>query len=404
MLAKDRPSPRHLTEFYFWLAFGGMAGGLFNTLLAPVLFSRVLEYPLALLAVAFLRPDPATGKQTPLDHVLPAAAVAIAGALVFGPWTSTPPALLVALAACVGGTWLRRHHTATLAMVVGVFLLASPWDNVTAERPLYAERTFFGTYRVTTQTGSGYRLLRMGTTLHGLQNWEPGRLREPLSYYHRTGPFGHLMAAVPRLREPGAVAAIGLGVGTLSAYARPGQEWTFYEIDPAVERIARDERHFTYLAMCGDQCRVVLGDARLSLAARPDARYQLIVLDAFSSDAIPVHLLTQEAMTVYLSRLAAHGVLAFHISNRHLTLSAVVARLSAHHGLTAREFRDEPVAGQPWAGDKAQSNWIMLARSPEDLGALTRDSRWTAPRIVAGTNLWTDDFSNVVEVMNLGLF
>jgi len=405
MLAKDRPSPRHLTEFYFWLAFGGMAGGLFNTLLAPVLFSRVLEYPLALIAVAFLRPsDPARGKPTLLEHALPVAAAAIAGALIFGPWTSTPPALLVALAACIGVTWLRRRHTATLAMVTGVFLLASPWDNLSTERPLYAERTFYGTYRVTNQTGSGYRLLRMGTTLHGLQNWEPGRLREPLSYYHGTGPFGHLMAAVPRMREPGAVAAIGLGVGTLSAYAWPGQEWTFYEIDPAVERIARDERYFTFLAMCGNRCRVELGDARLSLAARRDAPYHLIVLDAFSSDAIPVHLLTQEAMAVYLSRLAPHGVLAFHISNRHLVLSPIVARLAAHHRLTARQFRDLQVPGRPWAGDKAESNWVMMARSPEDLGDLMRDSRWTPPRIVVGANLWTDDFSNIFEVMNVGLF
>jgi hypothetical protein len=404
-LATDRPSPRHLTEFYFWLACGGMMGGLFNTLLAPVLFSRVLEYPLALAAVAFLRPtDPARGARTALDLALPAVAVAIAASIVFGPWTSTPPALLLALAACVGGTWLRRHHALTLGAVAAVFLVASPWATMATEPSFHAERTFYGTYRVTSAPGSPYRALKMGTTLHGLQNTTPGRQGEPLSYYHRTGPFGHLMAAVPHMREPGAVAAIGLGVGTLGAYAQPGQAWTFFEIDPAVERIARDDRHFTFLKTCADRCRVVLGDARLSLAARPEARYQLLVLDAFSSDAIPMHLLTDEAMAGYLSHLAPRGVLAFHITNRHLVLSPVVARLAAHHGLMARQFYDRPRPGMPWARDKAQSNWVMMARAPEDLGALMRDSRWGAPRIVAGANLWTDDFSNVFEVMNVGLF
>jgi spermidine synthase len=206
------------------------------------------------------------------------------------------------------------------------------------------------------------------------------------------------------MRQPGAVAAIGLGIGTLSAYARPGQQWTFFEIDPAVERIARDERYFTFLRMCGDQCRVVLGDARLSLVARPDAQYHLIVLDAFSSDAIPVHLMTQDAMAVYLSHLEPDGVLAFHVSNRHLTLSPIVGRLARHNGLAAREFRDRPVPGRPWALDKSLSWWVVVARSPEDLGALTRDPRWSEPRVPVFTPLWTDDFSNVFDVLRVGLF
>jgi hypothetical protein len=404
LLARDRPSPRHLTEFYFWLAFGGMAGGLFNTLLAPVLFSRILEYPLALAAVAFLRPqEPARGAPNMLDLALPVAAVAIAGFVVFRPWPSGNGLLLV-LAVCTGLTWLRRRQAVTLATVAGVFLIASPWASLATEPTFHAERTFYGTYRVSTTPGSSYVALKMGTTLHGLQNTAPGRLREPLSYYHHTGPFGHLMAGVPRMRQPGAVAAIGLGVGTLSAYAWPRQEWTFFEIDPAVERIARDDRYFSFLTLCGGRCRVVLGDARLSLVARPDARYHLIVLDAFSSDAIPVHLITQDAMAVYLSRLAPGGVLAFHVSNRHLTLSPIVGRLARHNGLVAREFRDRPAQGMRWARDKAQSWWVMMARSPEDLGALMRDARWTEPQVTPATPLWTDDFSNVFSVLKLGRF
>ena len=177
-----------------------------------------------------------------------------------------------------------------------------------------------------------------------------------------------------------------------------------YEIDPAVERIARDRRYFTALNACGDQCRVVIGDARLSLGAQPDARYQLIVLDAFSSDAIPTHLLTQEAMAVYLSRLAPHGVMAFHISNRHLNLAPIVGRLAGENGLTALQFRDRPVAGLRWANDKVASWWVMMARTPDDLGALARDIRWSPPRVPPTTPLWTDDFSNVFDVIDLSLF
>jgi spermidine synthase len=291
-----------------------------------------------------------------------------------------------------------------LASVVGVFLLASPWASLATEPPLHAERTFYGTYRVTTAPGTSYRSLKMGTTLHGLQDVSPEHRREALSYYHRTGPFGLLFASVPHLREPGAIAAIGLGVGTLSSYAQPGQQWTFYEIDPAVERIARDERYFTYLQQCGDQCQVVIGDARLSLASRADARYQLIVLDAFSSDAIPMHLLTQEAMALYLSRLAPHGVMAFHISNRHLNLAPIVGRLAVNNGLTVIPIHDAPSMRRQWASGKAQSTWMMMARVPAELGELTRDPQSAKPWVPAATPLWTDDFSNIFDVLDLGLF
>jgi hypothetical protein len=240
-----------------------------------------------------------------------------------------------------------------------------------------------------------------------MQSLDPARRREPLTYYHRTGPFGHMMEAIPQLRQAGDVAAVGLGVGTLAAYATPGQRWTFYEIDPAIERIARDDRYFTFLKDCGAPFLVVLGDARLSLAADAGARYQLIALDAFSSDAIPVHLLTTDAMTVYLSRLAPHGVIAFHVSNRHLRLGGVVGRLAAANSLVAlqgsdfRLSRKEMSQGKTWPTNKTASDWVVLARSREDLGALTSSSAWHAPVVAPSTPLWTDDFSNVLSVLHI---
>jgi hypothetical protein len=404
LLAQDRPSPRHLTEFYFWLALGGMVGGLFNTLAAPMLFSRVVEYPLALAAVTLLRPrDAARGGRGAIDWILPAATGVIAAVMVFVPREAGHgPIIAAVVAACATLALARRHQTVTYAAVVGVLLLSSPWVRTASESVLHTERTFFGTYRVGLDPAAGRRSLAHGTTLHGTQRIEADRRGEPLSYYHRTGPFGRMMEAVPQLRQPGHVAAIGLGVGTLGAYAQPGQRWTFYEIDPAIERIARDDRYFTFLKDCGDRCRVVLGDARLSLAAETGVPYQLIVLDAFSSDAIPMHLLTNDAMRVYMSRLAPHGVLAFHISNRHLRLDGIVGRLAAANGMVALERSDRKMSAG-WSKDKSASHWMMTARSPEDLGALTQDPEWTAPRVGAGVPLWTDDFSNILDVLQIRL-
>jgi hypothetical protein len=401
LLAKNRPPASHLTEFYFWMAFGGMAGGLFNTLAAPMLFSHIVEYPLALAAVAFLRPsDPNRKDASALDWLLPFAAAGMAAFVSYGPRTpGQTPVVIAVLVTLAVLTLARRHRPVTFAAVVSAFLLSSMSVRLAGESVLHAERTFFGTYRVALDAKENRHTLAHGTTLHGMQNIDASRHGEPLSYYHRTGPFGRMFEAIPALRD-GDVAAIGLGVGTLAAYASPEQRWTFFEIDPAVERIARDERYFTFLKDCGRRCRVVLGDARLSLAAQPEARYRLIVLDAFSSDAIPMHLMTNDAMAVYLSRLAPGGVLAFHISNRHLRLDGIVGRLAAANGLTALERRDLKI-DKGWPKGKTASHWVVMARAPEDLGTLTRDAAWTPLQAAAGAPLWTDDFSDILHVVRL---
>jgi spermidine synthase len=208
------------------------------------------------------------------------------------------------------------------------------------------------------------------------------------------------MRSVPQLRAPGEMAVIGLGVGTMAAYAQPGQRWTFFEIDPAIERIARNEEYFTFLDMCGAQCQVVLGDARLSLAARTGPVYKLIVLDAFSSDAIPMHLLTQEAMRLYLSRLAPDGVLVFHISNRHLRLDHLVGWLAAVNGMVALERR-EVQSARDWPPDKTPSHWVVMARSGNHLGTLAREVGWAVPPLGVSETRWTDDFSNILDVLEI---
>ena len=240
-----------------------------------------------------------------------------------------------------------------------------------------------------------YRALAHGTTLHGMEAIDPRRRSEPLSYYYRMGPVGQMFRDVPRATAGRRVAVVGLGIGTLASYATPGQQWTFYEIDPAVERIARDTRYFSFMERCGAQCRVILGDARLSLASAPEHAYDLLVLDAFSSDAIPMHLMTDEAFSLYLSRLAPGGVIAVHISNRHLQLGPLVGRLADWHGLTALEKTDRSVVE-----GTTQSRWVVVARNREDFGELAREPGWAPPAGTAQAPLWTDDFSNIVSVLS----
>ena len=211
-------------------------------------------------------------------------------------------------------------------------MVAALFSNA-AEPVLHAERTFFGVYRVMEDRSGRYTALAHGTTLHGMQAHDSTERREPLTYFHRTGPIGQVFAELPHLATTRDVAIVGLGIGTLATYARPGQRWTLYEIDPAVDRIARTSDYFTYLDACGAQCRVILGDARLSLARAQPNTYGLIVLDAFNSDAIPVHLLTRQALDEYMRSLAENGLLAFHVSSRLLDLRPILADLARDAGV-----------------------------------------------------------------------
>jgi spermidine synthase len=244
--------------------------------------------------------------------------------------------------------------------------------------------------------GSGtVRFLLHGTTQHGREYIDELRRCEPLSYYHRAGPFGSITSALAG-QTSARVAVVGLGAGATASYGVSGQEWTFYEIDPAVVRIARDSGYFSYIRDCSSAAiNFVVGDGRLRLKEAPENYYSLIALDAFSSDAIPLHLLTREAVGVYLSKLANGGLLAFHISNRHLDLSPVLGSIAKSYGLTALIMRD----GRVVAEGKDASIWVVLARSPEDLKPLTVNDRWETLEPPDNFRVWTDDFSNIFSVL-----
>ncbi len=400
-LAADRPAASRLTEFYFWIALGGMLGGVFNTLVAPVVFTHVIEYPLGLVVACLLRASFADLRKPLVSDAIFAVALGVLTlAIGFGVPRAggETKALLALLAVPALVLFSQSRRPVRFGLGVAVMLVASAMFAETFGRVLYTDRTFFGIYRVTEDAGR--RMLFHGTTLHGIEALDEKQRTEPLTYFHRGGPIGQAFAQVPALARTPSVAVVGLGIGSLAAYASPNQQWTFYEIDPAVEQIARNPAFFTHLRDCGDRCRVVIGDARLSLANAPPASYGLLVLDAFSSDAIPMHLMTSEAMALYLSRLTPHGILAFHISNRHLLLGPVVAREAAAHGLVALE-RVQSVTDEESQAGKRSSDWVVMAHAREDLGALATAAGWVPPRTSDSTPLWTDDFSNLFSVLRL---
>jgi hypothetical protein len=405
-LARDRPEPAHLTEFYLWLAAGGVLGGLFNALVAPLVFNRVVEYPLALVLLCLLRRGSAKASHRWgrwLDWSLPLALGGLTAALVVGlPSQGLEPAqlrvgLIFGVPAALCYTFVDRPRR--FALGVTALLLAGSLYAGAHGRSLHTERSFFGVLRVTVDLTGEFRQLVHGNTVHGRQRIDESGPPVPRSYYHRDGPIGRLFAVLPRMNPRFAearIGVVGLGVGSLAAYAEPGQQWTFYEIDSAVKRLASDPTYFTFLTKCrAAKLDVVLGDARLRLEEAVDHSLDLLILDAFSSDAVPVHLLTREAMRLYGDKLASNGLLAFHVSNRYLDLKPVLGNLAADTGWKARVRED--LSGLDKENGKDPSVWVVMAGSEGDLKLLAK-YLWEPLPGQEGVAVWRDDFSNLLGI------
>jgi hypothetical protein len=395
-----RPDPWYLTQYFLLMSLGGALGGAFNAVLAPLVFSGVYEVPIALFAAIALW---AIGRGVPVKAWLDWRWIAAAVALFFG--------LRFALAAAsVAGAlqWMVAVK-AVAAMLcfaarrkpVGLTLLAAAvlaaGSDISLRPELARYRSFLGVHRIETDAGGHAHFLMHGNTTHGAQFTDPARRREPLLYYAEAGPAGQAIAAMRATGPVSPVGVIGLGAGAMTCLSRPGEAWTYFEIDPAILATARDPRYFTYLADCAPEARVVLGDGRLKLADASDAGFRLLVLDAFGSDSIPVHLLTREAIDLYLQKLQPGGLLLLHLSNRNLQLLPAVARLAVDRGLTGR--------WQFFPGDSAPdslispSEWAVLARAEADLGPLASDPRWQAFPDASATRVWTDDYVNILSVI-----
>ena len=402
-LAGDRPPAARLADFYLCVAIGGMLGGLFNTLIAPITFNTIVEYPLAIVLACLIMGEHSQNDSSVdrlFDVIWPAIIGALTVALVFiVKGSELSP--VVAVAIIFGAPLVIINHRfrtrpVRFALALGAVMLGSVVYSETQNRTLHVERNFFGTLSVKLDHESDTRILYHGNTIHGRQFINPTYQTEPLSYFHREGPLGHIFDAFNANAPSPNVAVVGLGTGSMVCYSFAGQRWTFYEINPAVVRLARSPQYFTYLEKCAAAITdIVVGDARLKLQNAPDQLYGLIVLDAFNSDAIPVHLLTQEAIELYMSKLATGGMLAFHISNRSLRLDGVLADLAKHNGAMSVSFADgefDPIRG------KDPSEWLVMARNSPAFDSLVLNPRWRVVQGRADSEVWTDDFSNILRV------
>jgi SAM-dependent methyltransferase len=403
-LFEERPEPEHLTSFYLALSAGGVLGGIFAALLAPLLFDWTYEHPLLLLAAAFL-----VGGKQPVTAIRELAgrprlgrllwiAAAILLALILFFWASGRETLLmplVSVAAALATLALGRRALFAAALLLALLAGGLLARLAATLSPGELTRSYFGIYRVLEQPGA--RLLAHGTTTHGVQLLgSPERRRTPTSYYWTGSGVGRVMTALPGLLGPSArVGVVGVGLGTLGCYARPGQSWTLFDIDPTVIDIARSPR-FHFLRDCLPDAPVEIGDARLRLAEGPPARFDLLVVDAFSSDAIPMHLLTKEAFAVYRRALRPGGLLMVHISNRHLELRPVVrtgGESVGMKGLLAAAAGDEEVRG-------FSSNWTALSADPR----LIEKVKATEPDLWVGLPFgrrvhWSDDRASILPVL-----
>jgi hypothetical protein len=407
-LARTRPPAKYLTGFYVALSFGGMIGGLFAGLIAPNVFSWVAEYPILVVLAALCRPPlnerwprlsrwvwplvvvlalvlivPSQMKGEIFDRFEENRIYVVGGVGVFG----------MLLALVFNSARLKLAAVAALALLL---IRVYPAEDGRVD----TVRSFFGVHKIlTTQTGQ-YHVLMHGTTIHGAQkitNDDGSKVEgrpEPITYYHKDGGIGQAITAVrERKGAPLRVAAIGVGSGTLTCAAEPGETWKFFEIDQSMVDTARDPKYFTYVRNCQPDLKPVMGDARLTFAREPDGVYDLIIVDAYSSDAIPIHLATQEAMKIYKDKLSPHGIVLMHVSNRHLELASVVVGIADANGLKSWVYNEDSGRDGEYI---FATNVVVSARNEADVGNLASSDKWEETEANANQRVWTDDYCNVL--------
>src|SRR5215216_890939 len=413
-LYNRRPGPEHLTEFYLWMSVGGVLGGVFSALIAPQLFTSVFEFTLLTLLGLLCRPGILLDRNKPVHWQRLALIGSVGGALMVTYKLAAhsgllptqhihplvyPSALIGVL--CFGVFLIRkwREHGATLVVTMIAAFSVTPSDHLT----LHLERSFFGTHRVIVADDGSMRTLHHGTTIHGAMRLTDSEGRSvaaamPATYYHPTSPMarGVDVARASLHGKPLRIGIVGLGTGSLACYSRPGEKWRYYEIDPAVVRIATDPKLFDFISRCLPNPDIVIGDARLTLAQERAESFDYLVVDAFSSNSIPVHLLTAEALRLMVDKLDPDGLLALHISNRYLDLvPSLAGTIGLVPGAAAALVDDRRAADSL---DRAPSRLIFIARKPATLGPVLQwpDARPITP---GGERPWTDDYSDVLSAL-----
>jgi hypothetical protein len=405
-----RPNVRRLTEFYMWISAGGVAGGMACGLIAPFVFPGVWEYPILIVLALMCRPGAFADRRAWIrSSAIFAAALmlALVPRVVFGLTIpiEVKPYWMLGLVAVAALIMLQAAHAVRLiALTAFVLIVTAVYEPGLVMR--LTARSFFGVHKVVDSYDGRFRMLYHGTTSHGAQ-----RLRdnsgapaagppEPLTYYYFGGPLAQSIAAARAAKGVlSRVAVVGLGTGSLACHAKPGERWSYFEIDPVVARIARDPARFRFLSECAPNAEVVLGDARLTLA-EAQGTFDLIVLDAFSSDVVPVHLLTTEALGIYLGKLSRGGVLVLHISNRFMELASVVAADAAAHGLVAYVKADSALTDADFERNLYASSVVAaVARREQDLSALHEHDGWAKRTADGSVPPWRDDYANILSAI-----
>jgi hypothetical protein len=412
-LARTRPAAKYLTGFYVALSFGGMVGGLFAGLIAPFTFSWIAEYPILLALAAICRPGDGNERLPRLMRWYWIALAIIAIALIAPTqmsgkltdyfqehrvWIAGGVGVLAALLALALNAD-RWKIFATVAVAL-VLIRLYPTDDGRVE----TVRSFFGVHKIVVTPGGQYHVLMHGTTIHGAEKYlnddgtkVEGR-PEPITYYHRDGGIGQAIAAVRERKQasqgaPLKVAVIGVGAGTLTCAGEPGESWKFFEIDQTMVDTARDPKYFSYIQHCAPDVKPVIGDARLTFAKEPDGFYDLIIVDAYSSDAIPIHLATEEAMAIYKAKLAPQGAVVMHVSNRHLDLESVVVGIADANDLKSWVYNEDSGRDGEYI---FATDVVVSAREDADVGKLASSDKWTETEPTEGERVWTDDYSNIL--------
>ena len=413
-----RPAPDRLTGFYLTMSVGGMLGGAFCAIVAPVIFDWAYEHPLLIIAAALLIPqrhyvrrieriweDPVWGRRLTLFLPVIVILLSLGGDRRF--FSEVPPrvALAATIAIAIISLFTIGRRAVFAACLAALMMSYGGWSTLRTSFQDMRTRSYFGIYTIGDRSNGTARLLTHGTTVHGLQNTVRGMEEEPTGYYTRGSGVGRILASAELLFGPNArIGVVGLGTGTLACYARPGQSWTFFEIDPAMVKIARDPKRFSFISRCAPDANMVLGDARLSLARQPPHSIDVLAVDAFSSDAVPMHLLTREALDVYARALSPNGILVMHISNRYLDLEPVLADGARRRGWEAASF--DHARSDRYLNDYP-SHWVAMTRNRttmEDLIAASGAPRgWKKVRVRPGFSGWSDDHASILPLLeNIG--
>jgi len=413
-LAKTRPPTKYLTEFYLWISIGGCLGGIFNTLIAPLIFKEIIEYPLALIFACFLKPplDPSKNKKEDADIKNDIIwAVVIGVSIIFinnlinetrttnHNFLSNPFWLANALIYGVPSLFVARKFASNptrFALGVAAIILVYSYQINQGQKTILRERNFFGIHRIGLDYSERIISLYHNTTLHGSQTIADKDKCIPTTYYNPDGPIGQMFNAFKDDKGKTNIAALGVGTGSVSCFGREDQQYVFYEIDPYIVNLNKSGKYFTYLLNSPPKIKFVYGDGRLRMKKAPKNYFDFIILDAFSSDAIPVHLLTREAMKLYLDKLDSDGIIVFHVSNRYLDLKPVIGNLAEDLHLVGI-FEDD-------GGDQFRmaSRYVLVARKKEDFGSLLKDTRWQPLEGKLSLKVWTDDYSNIFSIFNWG--